>query len=103
MSNQLVSKRYSCFIHNVECLVSSISQGLRTLLVFAMRLELCNECYRVWNLSGMCNECDRVLNPSGLCNECYRVRNPFPGCFDSKPRYLGSLSRTGSARCTTID
>ena len=52
--------------------------GLHTLLVSTMRLGWCNECYRVWN--------------------------PLPGCLcDSKPRYFGSLSRTGSARCTTTD
>ena len=47
-------------------------KGLLTLLVFTMRLGLCNECCRVWNF--------------------------FPGCLcDSKPQCLGSLSNRFSA------
>ena len=72
LSNQLASKRYSCFMYNIECVVSSISPRVTYFTCFRYEVGVGNECYRVWNL--------------------------FPGCLcDSKPRYLGSLSNRFSA------
>ena len=73
MSNQLVSKRYSFFMYNTECIVSSVSPKGYLLYLFSL-----------WGWG-----C--VMNVAG-CGVF------FPGCLcDSKPQCLGSLSNRFSA------